>query len=68
MELFVTAVNGWKAARVLILRPNTSVIAPFHRTLYGELFELYVNYRPCLHYSLQHCKIHVQTDNLKHEM
>ena len=57
MELFVKAVNTWKAlltivtkslildvVRVIGLPPNTSVIAPFHKTLYGELFELYVNY------------------------
>ena len=63
MELFVAAVNGWKAlltifikssildvARVIGLPANTSVIAPFHKTLYGELFELYVNYLPHLHF------------------
>ena len=63
MELFVAAVNGWKAlltavtkssildvARVRGLPPNTSVIAPFHETLYGELCELYVNYLPYLHF------------------
>ena len=77
----MTLVNGWKAlltivtnssvldvVKVIGLPPNTSVIAPFHKTLYGKLFELYVNYLPNLHFSLQHCKIHVQTDNLKHEI
>ena len=57
MELFVKAVNTWTAlltivtkslildvVRVIGLPPNTSVIAPLHKTLYGELFELYVNY------------------------
>ena len=77
----MTAINGWKAlltivtkssilylARVIGLPPNTSVIASFHKTLYGELFELYVNYLPFLHFSLQHCKIHVQTEYRKHGM
>ena len=63
MELFVAAVNGWKAlltifmksyildvARVIGLPPNIGVIAPFHKTLYGELFELYVHYLPHLHF------------------
>ena len=81
MGLFVTAVNGWKAlltivtkssildvVKVIGLPPNAGVIAPFHETLYGKLFELYVNYLPYLYFSLQHFKIHVQTDNLKHEM
>ena len=57
MELFLTAVNSLKAlltivtkssvldvVRVIGLPPNTSVVAPFHKTLYGKLFELHINY------------------------
>lgn len=69
MEPFLTAVNGLKAlltiftkssvldvVRVIGLPPNTGAIAPFHKTLYGKLFELYINYLSYLHFSLQHLK------------
>ena len=55
-------------ARIIGLPPNTSAIAHFHKTLYGELFALYVNNMSYLQFSLQHFKIHVQTYNLKHNM